>query len=403
MLNQEPTNVICMHKIGLVICLVSCLLLFSCKHAQPPPSTVVPVNLLTVTTEPVIYYEKYPSTTVALKQVDLLPEVQGYITGMFFKEGSHVKKGQRLYEIDRRTYEANYSIAVANLKVAEGNVEQTKQDADRYTYLNNNHAVAKQLYDHAIIAFKNAQNSAQAAAESVKTARVNLNFSEIIAPFDGTIGFSQVKLGNLVSVGQTVLNTVSTDNPMGVDFLINEKQLAHFRDLQNGTAKPIDSLFTLLLPNNNLYARQGQISVLDRAVNPQTGAMRVRLTFPNSDYSLRPGMSCVVRVHNQDAAAQIVIPYKAIVEQMGEYFVYVAKDTSMPVGGKQKKEPPPVKQGLFALQKKVKLGEVIEPNVVIKSGIRKGDKIVVDGVQTLHDGSQITTENKRPPEQGKAR
>jgi multidrug efflux pump subunit AcrA (membrane-fusion protein) len=143
-----------MHKIGLVICLVSCLLLFSCKHAQPPPSTVVPVNLLTVTTEPVIYYEKYPSTTVALKQVDLLPEVQGYITGMFFKEGSHVKKGQRLYEIDRRTYEANYSIAVANLKVAEGNVEQTKQDADRYTYLNNNHAVAKQLYDQCYHCFQ---------------------------------------------------------------------------------------------------------------------------------------------------------------------------------------------------------------------------------------------------------
>jgi membrane fusion protein (multidrug efflux system) len=243
----------------------------------------------------------------------------------------------------------------------------------------------------------------QASAESVRTSRINLNFSEIKAPFDGTIGFSQVKLGNLVSVGQTVLNTVSTDNPMGVDFLINEKQLAYFTDLKKNPCRPVDSLFTLLLPNNTLYRYQGRISVLDRAVNPQTGALRVRLVFPNPDYSLKAGMSSVVRVHNLEEKPQMVIPYKAIVEQMGEYFVYVAKDTSMPVGSKESKKPPQIKQGLFALQKKVKLGEVIEPNVIIKSGINEGDRIVVDGVQSLHDGSQITTENKRPPEPGKSK
>jgi membrane fusion protein (multidrug efflux system) len=349
-----------------------------------------------VETAPVVYYQKYPATTVALSQVDLLPQVQGYVTGIFFKEGSHVKKGKTLYAIDQRTYEANYSAAVANMRVTQGTLEQAQQDADRYTYLINNQAVARQLYDHAIITLKNAQNGVRAAAESVRTARINLNYSIITAPFNGTIGFSQVKLGALVSVGQTVLNTISTDNPMGVDFLVNEKQLAYFENLKNGPCRCLDSLFTLQLPNNSFYQYTGKMSVLDRAVNAQTGALRVRLIFPNPNYALKAGMSCVVRVRNQDREPQIVIPYKATVEQMGEFFVYVAKDTTMPAGSKMGKEQPSLQRGLFALQKKVKLGEVIDSNVIIKSGLSAGSRIVVDGVQSLHDGSQITTDNHPP-------
>lgn len=390
-----------MHKLKLIVILTGYLLLFSCKQpTPPPPSTVVPVNLYTLTSQRVVYYERYPSTTVALSQVDLLPQVQGYVTGIFFKEGTHVVKGQRLYEIDRRIYEANYCAAVANLGVTKGTLEQAQQDADRYTYLIGNRAVARQIYDHAIITLKNAQSSVNAAAESLRTAKINLNFSVIKAPFDGTIGFSQVKLGNVVTVGQTVLNTVSTDNPMGVDFLINEKQLNYFRSLFRGEYNRFDSLFTLVLPNNSFYKYTGAISVMDRAVNPQTGALRIRLVFPNPDYSLKAGMSCVVRVRNLDSLPQMVVPYKAIVEQMGEYFVFVAKDTTMPVGPPSKNgKDVRMEHGLFALQKKVKLGEVVEPNVIIKSGVMDGDKVVVDGVQSLHDGAQITTEIKRAPEQ----
>jgi multidrug efflux pump subunit AcrA (membrane-fusion protein) len=135
-------------------------------------------------------------------------------------------------------------------------------------------------------------------------------------------------------------------------------------------------------------------------VDPQTGAVRIRLVFDNPGYSLRAGMSCVVRVRNLDSIPQLVVPYKAIVEQMGEYFVYVAKDTTMQSGNDTTKKghPQPAKPGLYALQKKVMLGQVVGPDVIIKSGINAGDKIVVDGVQSLHDGSQVTTANKRPPE-----
>jgi membrane fusion protein (multidrug efflux system) len=358
---------------------------------------VVPVNLYKVQPKVVSYYDNYPATTNALSQVNLLAQVQGYITGIFFKEGSHVHKGEKLYEIDTRLYQANLDAAIANQKVAEGNQVQAQQDADRYEYLNSYNAVAKQQYDHAVIALQNAKAQVKAAQEAVKTAKTNLAYAVITAPFDGTIGLSQVKLGNFVSPGSTVLNTISTDNPMAVDFVINEKQLPRFEKLDNAKQGSADSLFTLLLPDNTLYPHTGKISVIDRAVDPQTGTITLRLVFQNPDFFLRAGMSCVVRVHNQDTGPQIVIPNKAVVEQMGEYFVFVAKDSVIHTHMDTVNNVANPKPKLVASQKKVQTGQTVGANIVIKKGISEGDRIVVDGLQSLHDGSEITTANKVAP------
>jgi len=390
-----------MNRVVLSIVLVGCLSLFSCKPKVVPPTPPTPVNLITATAQRVLYYDKYPATTQALSQVNLIPQVQGYITGIFFTEGTHVSKGQKLYEIDIRLYQASYDAAQANLKAAQSNQLQAQQDADRYTYLNSQDAVAKQLYDHAIIALQVAKNNAESAEQAVKTAKTNLSYAVIYAPFDGTIGFSQVKLGNMVTVGNTVLNTVSTDDPMAVDFLINEKQLMAFEALDNRKQDAHDSLFTILMPDNSLYPYTGKISVIDRAVDPQTGAIRIRLEFANPKKVLRVGMSCVVRVHNLEPAPVLLIPGRAVVEQMGEYFVFVAKDTLIQSHADStkkkeaevsKNEPDSTHKGpsMHAFQKKVLLGQTIGPNVIIKDGINDGDQIVVDGVQLLHDGSKIT-------------
>lgn len=365
---------------------------------QSDPSPVVPVNLYTVQLEPVLYYDNYPATVQALNQVNLLPQVQGYITNIFVKDGSQVHKGQLLYEIDKRLYQAAYESAVANLKVAQGNKEQAQQDQKRYEYLNSYHAVAKQLYDHAVIALQNANNQVASAAEGVRSAKTNLGYSAITAPFDGTLGFSQVKPGNYVNPGQTVLNTISSNDPMAVDFVVNEKQIPAFEQLLQGKKKYPDSLFTIQMPDNSLYPFTGKISVIDRAVDPQTGSIRVRLVFPNPSYSLKAGMSCVLRVHNQDTQPQMVVPSKAIVEQMGEYFVYVAKDTVInnPKANKDSANIP----RLVALERKVQPGQIVKGNTVIKSGINAGDRIVVDGIQSLHSGVQITTANRPGPATG---
>jgi RND family efflux transporter MFP subunit len=380
--------------------LISCLLLGACKQKQPPVSPEIPVNLYKVKEQTVLYYDKYPSTTQALKQVSLLPAVQGPITGIFFKEGSYVEKGQNLYEIDKRIYQSNYDAAIANLRISQGTLDQAQQDADRYEYLNKYNAVAKQLYDHAIITLVNSKAQVKSSEEAVKSAKTNLNYATVVAPFSGTIGLSQVKVGNVVTVGTTILNTISTDDPMAVDFIINEKQLSKFEKLQEVKNQVRDSLFTILLPDNTLYPYTGSISVIDRAVDSQTGSITIRLVFPNPKHYLRVGMSPVVRVHNQDTNPQLVLPSKAVVEQMGEYFVFVAKDSLVnnPKAGADsaKKQLP----ALLAHQKKVAIGQTIGPNVVIKSGIDAGERIIVDGLQSLHDGSRITTANKIAPSAG---
>jgi RND family efflux transporter MFP subunit len=391
-----------MYKTISILFITCSVVLFSCKHKPPPPPALVPVNLVTAVPQSVFYYDKYPSTTEALSEVSLRPEVPGYITGIFFTEGTHVKKGQKLYDIDKRLYQASYDAAIANVKVAVGNQVQAKQDADRYTYLNNHNAIAKQVLDHAVIALENAENQVKAAQEAEKTAKTNLTYATVYAPFDGTIGFSQVKLGDMASVGTTVLNTISTIDPMAVDFLINEKQLTHFEGLQNHRKRQPDSLFTILMPDNMLYPFTGKISVIDRAIDPQTGAIRIRLVFPNPKYGLKAGMSCIVRVHNQDTAPQLVIPGKAVVEQMGEYFVFVVKDTLISHNSdsaKKQETDTAAQKGpkFYAFQKKVQLGQTIGANVIIKGGIDEGDRIVVDGVQSLHDGSQVDVGRKQPP------
>jgi membrane fusion protein (multidrug efflux system) len=386
-----------MEKVVLSGALLTSLALLSCNsQTKPAVDNTIPVNLLTVKPQGVLYYDKIPATTAALSSVDLRGQVQGYVTGIFFTEGQHVSKGQKLYEIDERLYTAAVDQAEANLKVAQGNQVQAQQDADRYQYLNSYNAVAKQTLDHAVIALQNAKNETAAADQAVKTAETNLTYSVIRAPFDGTIGFSQVKLGNTVTVGTTVLNTVSTDDPMGVDFLINEAQLAHFEDLKEHAQKDIDSLFTIILPDHTVYPYVGRISVIDRAVDPQTGTIRIRVNFPNPKFALRAGMSCVMRVHNQELTPKLVVPAKAVVEQMGEYFLYVAKDTTAQTATDTTRKAP----RLRAIQVKVSLGQTIGPNVIVEQGIEQGDRIVVDGVQSIHDGSPITTANKAAPATG---
>ena len=132
-----------------------------------------------------------------------------------------------------------------------------------------------------MITLENSKSQYDSAVEALKTASTNLNFSIITAPFNGTIGFSMVKLGDLATIGQTVLNTVSSDDPMGVDFLINEKQLTYFENIQSSRNNPGDSIFTIILPDNSIYPYEGKISVIDRSVDPQTGTIRIRVVFPN--------------------------------------------------------------------------------------------------------------------------
>ena len=358
------------------------------KPDVPNPANVpVPVNVYELHPQKAVYYDLYPGTVVAMQQVDIRAQVEGYVTGIFFQEGSLVKKGQKLYQIDISKYQANVGQSEAALKVAEANLDQAQKDADRYTYLNEHDAVAKQTLDHAMTTLQNAKNQLAAVKQDIVKTKTDLNYSVIRAPFDGTIGISQVKQGASVAAGQTILNTISADGPVGVDFVVNEKQIPRFILMQQKKIPATDSIFSLVLPDNSIYPYPGQIYIIDRGVNPQTGTLTVRLSFPNPISILRAGMSCKVRVRNQDTSAQMMIPGKSVVEQMGEYFVYIAKDTV--VGSASDTSAQAKISSLHALQRKVSVGAAIADRVIIKSGLSEGDNVIVDGVQKLHDGSPI--------------
>lgn len=365
-------------------------------EAPNPASLPVPVNTYVVTPEKATYYDMYPGTVVAMNQVDIRSQTEGYVTGIFFKDGAHVIKGQKLYQIDVSKYQASVNQSKANIQVAEANLAQAQKDADRYIYLNEHDAVAKQTLDHALTALQNAKNQLAAAKQDAIKTQTDLNYSVIRAPFDGTIGISQVREGASVSPGTTVLNTISTENPMAVDILINEKQIGRFLAMQQAKTNAADSIFTLQLPDNSLYNAVGQIYTMDRGINPQTGSMTVRLTFPNPGGQLRAGMSPKVRVRNTDNQDQVIIPLKAVTEQMGEYFVYIKKDTAIaaPEAGDGKKAPAP-SVAPHAIQRKVVLGPTIADKVIVKSGLEAGDNLIVDGVQKLHDGSLVSLGAKK--------
>jgi membrane fusion protein, multidrug efflux system len=332
----------------------------------PPPVSVV---VQQVTTSDAAYYDEYPAIVRALNEVELRPQVSGYITGIHFKEGDKVKKGQKLYSIDQQQSEAAYKQALANLSVQEANLEKATKDVERYRELGKKDAIAKQQVDYAETAFATAQQQVEAAKATVRSVQTNVRYATIVAPFAGTIGISSVRLGASVSPGQTLLNTISSDDPIAADIAIDQSEIFRFSELlsKKNTSKK-DSTFRLAF-REQVYSEKGKISFIDRAVDAQTGTIKMRLEFPNPKHSLRAGMSGTLLILSTSQRT-VVVPYKAINEQLGEFFVYVADSSK-------------------ATQRKVILGKQIGKNIIVKSGLKEGDTIITEGVQNLREGSAI--------------
>ncbi len=347
------------------------VLVWSACGKQQKKSTVMPptpVSVAEAQTADAVYYDPYQGTVTGLNVVELRSQVAGFITGIFFKEGDVVQKGKPLYEIDRRKYIAAVNQAEANLASANANLVKAQKDVDRYNMLLQNDAVARQTVDQAEAAYQTSKGDVNVAKAAVLTAKTDLSYATITAPFTGRIGISQVRLGSEVSPGTTLLNTISSEHPIGVDVVVSEQDINRFYGFQKAAT---DSTFKLQLSDGTTYKEPGKILTIDRGVNNQTGTVTVRIEFPNNNDVLKDGMSCVLQVLNSQSGMRVQIPYKAVTEQMGEFFVFVAQDT-------------------IALQHKVVLGPRVGANVVIMSGIQAGDKVVTDGLQRLRDKGKIT-------------
>ncbi|MFD0764695.1 efflux RND transporter periplasmic adaptor subunit [Mucilaginibacter lutimaris] len=351
--------------------------------AAAPPAT--PVNVTEAQQSDALYYDKYQGTVTALNSVELRSQVGGFITGIFFKEGDVVQKGAPLYEIDRRKYVAAYEQAKANLLSAKANLSKAQKDIDRYNMLLKNDAVARQTVDQATASYETSRSQVAVAQAGVASAATDLSYATIRAPFTGRIGISQVKLGAQVSPGTTLLNTISTSNPIGVDVVINEQDIERFYKLQKVST---DTTFLLQTADGTLLKKPGKVFAIDRGVSDQTGTIKVRVQFPNADDRLKDGMSCVLQVLNDASGTRVQIPYKAVTEQMGEFFVFVRKDTTYRDTTQDKKIVD--KRDTIGKQIKVALGPRINSNVVVLKGLKPGDQVISEGFQRLRDGGKVT-------------
>jgi len=333
-----------------------------------PANAPTAVNVAEAKMGDAVYYDSYEGQVSAINTVELRAQISGFITGIFFKEGEVVQKGKPLYEIDRRKYQAAYDQTVANLASAEANLTKAQKDVDRYNMLLKNDAVARQTVDQANATYETSKSQVAVAKAAIESAKTDLSYAIIRAPFTGRIGISQVRLGAQVTPGTTLLNTISSENPIAVNIVVDQRDLNRFYALQSHAT---DSTFKLQLPDGSTYNHSGRILTIDRGVNNQTGTITVRIQYPNDKDALKDGMSVVTKVLNEQSGRRILIPYKAVTEQMGEFFVFVSQDT-------------------IAKQRKVKLGQRVGSDIMVMSGLEAGDKVITEGFQRLRDGGKIT-------------
>jgi RND family efflux transporter MFP subunit len=355
-----------------VIACIASLIGIACSgdKAQQKTVSAVPVTAYKIIPETAKYYDTYPATVTPLNQVDLRSEVSGYLTDIYFKDGQHVTKGMKLYGIDQQQYKGAYDQAVANLNVAKSNLIRAQQDADRYNELAKNDAIARQVLEHSEADLQTAKMQVAASENNVKVVGTNLRYSIIYAPFEGSVGISLVKLGSSISAGQTLLNTISSDNPMAVDFSVDEKQINRFMDLLQMKTGDSDSTFSLVLPDKTIYPYLGKIILIDRAIDSQTGTIKTRVVFSNPKNNLRAGLTCNMRILNKNADNTILIPFKAVVEQMGEYFVFVVNNNK-------------------ATQRKISIGMQVNDKIIVREGLQTGEVIVTQGTQKLRDNAIV--------------
>jgi len=342
------------------------------QQAASQQQPAVPVTTTTVQKQIVSGIKSYPASVVPLQETQILAEVTGYITKISVADGASVSKGQALYEIDRVRYQAAVEQAKANLEIAKATLTRIEKDLSRYETLAEKDAIAKQTLDYAYTDVNNQKAQVQSAKAALTTAQTNLERAVIRAPFSGVVGISQVRSGALVNAGTTLLNTVSTVNPIAVEFQISEREISEFTSYLNGRSA---TEINVQLPDGTNYNTPGKIAIIDRAVDPQTGTIKVRANFANSENALRAGMNLTMNVKSTSSEEKLVIPFKAVQDQLGVYNTFVVNDSSIVAG------------------RPVELGLKLDDLVVVESGLEAGERIVVDGIMNVRTGSQVV-ENK---------
>lgn len=367
----------------LSLALAGIFLLAACGGKEPPagPGAGGPgapaVTVLTVQTESVPVRAELPGRTSPYLVAELRPQVSGIIKQRLFKEGSDVKAGQVLYQIDPATYQAAFDSARASLDRAEANLEAARLKAGRYADLVKIEAVSAQSNDEAQAAQKQAQAEVGAAKAALDKARVDLDFTRVTSPIAGRIGRSAVTAGALVTANQeAALATVQQLDPIYVDLTQSSAKLLSLkRDLESGklqrtggNAVPVQ----LVLEDGSLYGAEGRLAFSEVTVDQATGSVTLRAVFPNSRGDLLPGMYVRARLTQGVNREAMMVPHAAVSRTpRGEAQVMV-------VNAENKVEA-----------RIVKAEQSIGDKWVVTEGLAAGDRVIVEGLQKVKPGAPV--------------
>ena len=347
--------------------------------APPTPEVLV----TTVMPKDVPVLKEGVATLEGFITANINAQVQGYIISRDYKEGSLVKKGDLLFKIDSRPFEATLDQAKGNLAVAQSN--QTKADADvkRAIKLFQEKVISDQERDTYINAANSTKANVQAAEAAVRQAEVNLGYTKIIAPIDGIVGIATAHVGDLVGPGTGPLTTISQVDPIKTAVNVGEQSFTEFitdhpdPDERERYLQGLE--FDLRLADGNLYPHKGKFYAEDRNLDTKTGSIRMEFTFPNPGNRLRPGQFGKVRAVIKVAKGALVIPEQAVTEFQGNRLVAV-------VDSENKIAMRPVKLG----ERSAGMWQVID-------GVKPGEKVVVQGLMKVPPGSTVTVKEWTPP------
>jgi RND family efflux transporter MFP subunit len=357
---------------------LAAMILASCarNEAAEAPAAPPPVQAAKVVTKAVTEFDEFTGRFEAVERVEVRPRVSGYVTTARFQQGHEVKKGDILYVIDARPYQATFKHAQAELTRARTQLALASSERDRAEKLLVKRAISREEFDARISGSEQAAASLQAAEAAVESAALDLSFTEVRAPISGVVGRAEVTAGNLVAAGQTLLTTVVSVDPIYVSFDSNEQAFLKYNALEaRGELKSQRNARNPVwagLADEQGTPHEGVLAFLDNELDPNTGTIHARGLFPNKDRRFTPGMFARVKLIGSGQYDALLINDSAVGTDQSVKFV-------LKVGADNKIEYTPVK-----------LGPVIDGLRVVREGLEATDVIVVKGLQMVRPGMPVT-------------
>ncbi len=364
-------------KIGFLLLII--FTIASCAEKKAPPPPPPEISVVEVMQADIPIYEKFVGQVYGYSDIPIRARVTGFLDGIHFQEGLRVEKGQLLYTIDPEEHQSKVATQQSHLAEAKTSQAKSKSDLDRIKPLAEINAVSQSDLDAAQAEYDASVSYVSAMESNLHFSKINLGYCWMKSPINGVIGKTHARVGEFVGKdpNPVILNTVSTVDTVRVEFYITEAdyiRLSRFYyyidKLDTIKAKDRQPL-SLILADGSTFKYQGYTSFINREVDAQTGSLLVQAVFPNPEKLLKPGQYAKVVVQMRNAKDALYIPQRCMIEMQGQYSVFVVNDENK------------------VESRQVVAGERINDYWIIKEGLQKGEKVVIDALQKVGSGLEV--------------